>query len=259
VSVTDDRLPYMPVYVGDFLSITATLSGEEAALYLLLLLYAWGSTEPLPGDPKQLAQIVRYPQKCFDRLWVRVSARFTVASGGLVDKSLEKRRAESLALRDQRRYGAQKTNEKRWGASNAEGSPSDSLSDSLSVSPPSQAKPDQSKSKTGASEGLAPVKAMFSEQGRKTRQTLILTPEHYKIIADAAPDADPLTVGRKYLEWIEREQIWPRDVNAHLRSFARQELINDVQLAKRKAADRAAGPKSIATILGRMPRFEPPP
>ena len=76
----------------------------------------------------------------------------------------------------------------------------------------------------------------------------MLTKERYGIIAAAAPDADPPTVWTKYLTWIARQQIKPGDLNAHLRSFARRELPNDEQLAKRKQADRAADAITMARI-----------
>jgi len=144
----------MPIWAGDFMSLTATWTGEEAALYLLLLTYEWGSG-PLPSDPKKLAQIARYPQKAFDRLWVRVRTRFTENPDGLIDPDLEERRAESLALRDKHREGGRKGNAIRWRSSKADGSLSESLSESpsaslaepLSVSPPSQANPIQFTSK----------------------------------------------------------------------------------------------------------------
>ena len=98
---TDDtppRLPFMPVFIGDFLASTATWTGEEQALYVLLLMMQW-TGGPLPRSVENLARIVRYSPKRFITLWkARVEAKFDVTETGLVNRRLEKHREKALAI-----------------------------------------------------------------------------------------------------------------------------------------------------------------
>jgi uncharacterized protein YdaU (DUF1376 family) len=92
------RLPLMPFFVGDFLASTATWTGEEQALYLLLLAIQW-SSGPLPPFIDKLAHMVRYPPKRFDTFWrARVAAKFEVTKSGLVNRRLEKHREKAQAI-----------------------------------------------------------------------------------------------------------------------------------------------------------------
>lgn len=52
------RMPYMPFYVGDYLSDTAHLSHVENSAYLLLIFSYW-QRGSLPADPAKLARIAR--------------------------------------------------------------------------------------------------------------------------------------------------------------------------------------------------------
>ena len=115
---TDDlqrRLPYMPVFIGDFLASTATWAGEEQALYLLLLIMQW-TGGPLPPSVENLARIVRYPPKRFITHWkARVEAKFDVTETGLVNRRLEEHRAISQAIAVTNHKRAKKAAQARHG------------------------------------------------------------------------------------------------------------------------------------------------
>ncbi len=92
----------MPLWVGDFLSSAscAELSGEEQALYLLLLVHCWNMGERgLPADTRDLARLVRYNfrtfsthfQHLFDTFYVRDKRLFHTR----VDEELAKVKEKS--------------------------------------------------------------------------------------------------------------------------------------------------------------------
>ena len=62
-------LPYMQLYVADYMADTAHLSTLEHGAYLLLIMTYWQRGDPLPSDPRKLARIAR----CSDDEWALVS------------------------------------------------------------------------------------------------------------------------------------------------------------------------------------------
>lgn len=56
-------LPYMPLYVADYLADTAHLTALEHGAYLLLIMNYWQRGKPLPSDDDRLARIARVSQE----------------------------------------------------------------------------------------------------------------------------------------------------------------------------------------------------
>ena len=52
-------LPFMQLYVAEYLADTAHLSTEEHGAYLLLIFNYWQRGKPLPANPERLARIAR--------------------------------------------------------------------------------------------------------------------------------------------------------------------------------------------------------
>lgn len=111
--MTQRREPYLPLFVGDFLAATAEWSGEERALYLLLLAHAW-SIGSLPTDTAKLARLCCWNPKSFDKLWPTVQTKFTEREGRLYNNRLEEHREHSREIGKRRAIaganGAAKTN-----------------------------------------------------------------------------------------------------------------------------------------------------
>jgi len=61
-------LPYMQLYVADYLADTAYLDVIESGAYLHLLMNYWQTGKPLPNNDKKLARIA----KCTDEQWLNV-------------------------------------------------------------------------------------------------------------------------------------------------------------------------------------------
>ena len=56
-------VPYMKLWVGDYLSATQMLTTEQHGAYLLLLMAMWNNDGWLPDDPQKLAWICRMSRR----------------------------------------------------------------------------------------------------------------------------------------------------------------------------------------------------
>lgn len=108
------KLPYMPLYFGDFLSATTRWDGEQQALYLLLLCYQWAAG-PLPVDPKELCRMIRYDWKYFSRLWPAVKGKFIETDEGLINQRLEEHREKSTKISNKRSASGKGGADSKWG------------------------------------------------------------------------------------------------------------------------------------------------
>src|ERR1700743_165736 len=96
-------LPYMPLYVADYLTDAAHLSTLEHGAYLLLIMTYWQRGEPLPADDKKLARICRVGAREWARLKPVISEFFQVDctswSHSRIDRELASVRDKSLKKR----------------------------------------------------------------------------------------------------------------------------------------------------------------
>lgn len=74
-------LPYMPLYVADYLADAAHLSTEEHGAYLLLIMNYWQRGKPLPCDPERLARIARLSNERWTDVERTLNEFFTVVDG----------------------------------------------------------------------------------------------------------------------------------------------------------------------------------
>jgi len=96
-------IPYMPLYVADYLSDAAHLSTIEHGAYLLLIMTYWQRGESLPDDDKKLARICRLEARAWNRLKPTLADFFEVVDGkwlhSRVEHELYKVRSKSLKNR----------------------------------------------------------------------------------------------------------------------------------------------------------------
>jgi uncharacterized protein YdaU (DUF1376 family) len=72
-----EKQPFLPLFFGDFLASTGEWSGEEQALYLLLLGHQW-SVGSLPKDAEKVRKLARFQKKSWLSTWETVSEKFPV-------------------------------------------------------------------------------------------------------------------------------------------------------------------------------------
>lgn len=96
-------IPFMPLYVADYLADAAHLSTVEHGAYLLLIMTYWQRGEKLPDDDKKLARICRMGPREWSRVRPAISEFFQVDRSGWlhsrVERELANVRAKSLNKR----------------------------------------------------------------------------------------------------------------------------------------------------------------
>lgn len=112
-------LPYMPLFVADYLADTAHLTATQHGAYMLLLMNYWQRGGPLPDNDQRLASIARVGPREWARMREAVSEFFTVTHGAwshsrvdaelarVADKSLKSKRAAQASV--ERRFGERST------------------------------------------------------------------------------------------------------------------------------------------------------
>jgi uncharacterized protein YdaU (DUF1376 family) len=79
--------PFMPLWVGDFLTKTISLDTRETGAYMLLLMAMWTNGGTLPEDHKKLQRIARAGRD-WPTIWQGIAHFFTVADGVISNKRL---------------------------------------------------------------------------------------------------------------------------------------------------------------------------
>lgn len=96
-------IPFMPLYVADYMSDAAHLSTIEHGAYLLLIMTYWQRGEPLPDDDKKLSRICRLTPRQFSNYKTTLSEFFDVTGKQWrhlrIDRELQKVHANSLKKR----------------------------------------------------------------------------------------------------------------------------------------------------------------
>ena len=97
-------LPYMPLYIGDYLADTGHLSAVEHGAYLLLLMHYWQRGEPLPNDDERLRRIARVDHRVWSKVRRSVADFFDIDehtwTHRRVEQELEHARSKSMKARE---------------------------------------------------------------------------------------------------------------------------------------------------------------
>jgi len=111
LGINNMKTPYMPFFVGDYLSDTMGLSCCEHGVYMLLLAVSW-QRGPLPNDMDHLSRLAANPpiealRYILDHFW-------TLTEKGWINARLEAERERVEALRERRSEAAKKAISARW-------------------------------------------------------------------------------------------------------------------------------------------------
>ena len=105
-------LPYMPLYVADYLADAAHLSTMGHGAYLLLIMTYWQRGEPLPDDERKLARIARMTEAEWQDVRDDLREFFDVRDGqwthNRIERELDKVRSKSNAASDAGKASARK-------------------------------------------------------------------------------------------------------------------------------------------------------
>lgn len=90
-------LPYMPLYVADYMADAAHLSTLEHGAYLLLIMTYWQRGEPLPADDRKLSRIARMTEAEWAEVRDMMAEFFTEADGEWHHKRIDQELAIAVS------------------------------------------------------------------------------------------------------------------------------------------------------------------
>jgi uncharacterized protein YdaU (DUF1376 family) len=110
-------LPYMPLYVADYLADTAHLSTQAHGAYLLLIMNYWQRGEALPCEDRKLARIARMTDEEWAGVRDDIADFFTDENGfwrhGRIEAELNKVREKSEKASSAGKASAQRRSNER--------------------------------------------------------------------------------------------------------------------------------------------------
>lgn len=82
-------IPYMPLWVSDYLADTQDFSTEEHGAYMLLIMTYWQRGEPLPNDPERLARVARLSNERWTSVEPTLKRMFNVTANEWMHKRID--------------------------------------------------------------------------------------------------------------------------------------------------------------------------
>lgn len=101
----------MPIYIGDYLAETFSLTLQERGIHMLLLIECWRNGG-FPKDIKAIRKIINAPSRLSDESIIHVLQRFTEVDNQMVSLGTIKEQERILKCRESGRLG----NQARWNA-----------------------------------------------------------------------------------------------------------------------------------------------
>ena len=83
------KIPYMPFFVGDYLSDTPHLSLESHGAYCLILFYTWKTKKWIVDDDKKMKRILRVHGTKWKRIREEIEPYFDLSTGVWFNKKVE--------------------------------------------------------------------------------------------------------------------------------------------------------------------------
>lgn len=96
------KLPYMQLYVDNFVCDTTHLTTEQVGAYMLLLAAMWKQGGELPNDPKILARIARIAPARWSKISGLIMAFFTVEGEKIQQERLKEEHKKAIQLSQKR-------------------------------------------------------------------------------------------------------------------------------------------------------------
>lgn len=100
------KVPFMPLWVGDFLAKTLGLDAREAGAYLLLLMAMWTHGGKLPNDTRKLQRVARVGRD-WPKVWAAIGHYFEADGDHITNARLREELHKACTKReDNARSGA---------------------------------------------------------------------------------------------------------------------------------------------------------
>lgn len=105
-------LPYMKLFLGDYLKDTAELDTAELhGAYLLLLFDLWNRGGERQFDPDVLARVAKISGRRWPAIWARLEHFFTVENGTLSHRRIVRDLSQADELREKKSLAAKKSHD----------------------------------------------------------------------------------------------------------------------------------------------------
>lgn len=95
-------IPYMQLYVADYLADTRHLSTEQHGAYLLLLMSMWRAGGRLPNDASKLARIAGVSLRRWYLVWPQIASLFDILGDEIGHGRLEREHQKAVSKSEKR-------------------------------------------------------------------------------------------------------------------------------------------------------------
>ena len=94
---------WFPTYIGDFFTVTASMTGHEVGAYQLIIAHIWKAGGAIKANDKQLAKLVKANPRQWAEIKETLWPMFEIEAGMLVHAKTTIELAKATANRDKKR------------------------------------------------------------------------------------------------------------------------------------------------------------